>query len=63
METVKQDCGFWNPHEWTKWEQYEEHFKFLYHYGANAGKEIPSAEDWQKRHCVKCGKEQREEIL
>jgi hypothetical protein len=56
-ETVKNDCGFFNPHEWTKWEQFKQLMKVYL-----KGHILDSEDIWQKRKCVKCGKEQREEI-
>jgi hypothetical protein len=55
------DCWFF--HDWDKWEHYEKIFIIT--------KQAPwlkepisgeTAEDWQKRKCKKCGKEQREKI-
>jgi len=59
-QVVKKDCGFFNPHEWTKWEQRSfqgqiESVLFRY---------VGAVETFyeQIRYCVKCGKKQREEI-
>ena len=51
---------FWSwDHDWEKWEQYKVHFISTYQWGKLAGKQLNLEEDWQKRRCKKCGKEQR----
>ncbi len=41
-------CGFWNSHEWTKWEVTKEGNL------TNQGKVI-GVQIFQQRHCSKCG--------
>ena len=59
FDTVKRDCGFFNPHEWTKWEQFD---LLMKHYGSIVRpleKPVFFVRCFQKRTCINCGKEQR----
>lgn len=47
----------WCWHEWSKWEQYVASFKV-----AIGDKTHDCIQNWQKRHCEKCGYEQRQEV-
>lgn len=47
-------------HKWTKWEQYDEEGMQQRH--PFAKEMLPYREKRQKRHCIKCGKEQDEII-
>lgn len=49
------NCWF---HNWSKWEQYKQPMISI----SRDGKSYKSEEDMQKRHCLKCGYEQREEV-
>lgn len=56
------DCFF---HDWEKWEQYKQLFTIIP--GRLSPKEIQGKafqeeQDWQKRKCKRCGKEQREKV-
>jgi len=64
IPTYMKDCGLFNPHDWGKWEQYVETFKNVWtNHWLGERKELGNSnEDWQKRKCNKCGKEQREKI-
>lgn len=53
----------WLYHDWGPWFQYKEYFTLYPQWGPNKGKAIPIDEDWQKRKCLDCNKEEREQML
>lgn len=55
-------CWFWH-HDWTKLEQFEVKMTYM-NWRPGMGKPHVSegGEWWQKRKCIRCGKEQREKI-
>lgn len=59
------DCSIFNPHDWSKWEQYKQPFiiipGFLYPKDLR-DRTFTEVEDWQRRICLKCGKVQQEKI-
>lgn len=53
----KSRCWFF--HDWSTWEQYS---RTMIYYMYKTGEKIDSHEDWQKRHCLRCGYAQDEEV-
>jgi len=49
-------------HKWTKWEQYDYEGFITSQWGKPCNPEIPFTERRQKRHCIKCNKEEIEKL-
>lgn len=59
MTTVKKDCGFFNPHEWTRWKTYAAEIQII-KFDDSLGEKYTQPK--QIRVCVKCGLEQRRDV-
>jgi len=56
LELSGEETGVMCWHKWTKWEQYEQPMIYF---------KMPTVKSFtkmQKRHCEKCGYEQRKEV-